>query len=194
MLTGRNPSVFDGKTRAVERLSWQQAVEFCIRLSDLPAERAADRRYRLPTEAEWEYACRGCDDGLRFRGTHSRTFRANFCRSGLESLNQLIPSVCSPRTLGDCTTCTATSGSGVRTGIATNTTRSRQSMTPFSARPEGLTMSYGAVPRRYWHMSAGCAMRGESRSDGPNSASSARFEFIGDFGLRVVCEDSGIHC
>lgn len=42
----------------VEMVSWQEAVDFCRRLSDLPAERAADRKYRLPTEAEWEYAAR----------------------------------------------------------------------------------------------------------------------------------------
>lgn len=42
----------------VERVSWSQAVEFCRKLSALPAERTAGRSYRLPTEAEWEYACR----------------------------------------------------------------------------------------------------------------------------------------
>jgi len=42
----------------VEMVSWQEAVDFCRRLSELPAERAAGRKYRLPTEAEWEYAAR----------------------------------------------------------------------------------------------------------------------------------------
>ncbi|MFM8396222.1 MAG: formylglycine-generating enzyme family protein, partial [Pirellula sp.] len=38
--------------------SWEDAVEFCKKLSDLPEEKASGRVYRLPTEAEWEYACR----------------------------------------------------------------------------------------------------------------------------------------
>ena len=42
----------------VEQVSWNDAREFCRRLSEMSAERAAGRRYRLPTEAEWEYACR----------------------------------------------------------------------------------------------------------------------------------------
>jgi formylglycine-generating enzyme required for sulfatase activity len=53
--------VADQDTRRfpVENVSWDDAVEFCRRLSELPAERRAGRVYRLPTEAEWEYACRG---------------------------------------------------------------------------------------------------------------------------------------
>jgi formylglycine-generating enzyme required for sulfatase activity len=42
----------------VECVTWQDAEEFCRRLSDLPEEKSAGRAYRLPTEAEWEYACR----------------------------------------------------------------------------------------------------------------------------------------
>ncbi|MCY2994492.1 MAG: formylglycine-generating enzyme family protein, partial [Planctomycetota bacterium] len=42
----------------VETVSWDEAVEFCKRLSEVAEERAAGRTYRLPTEAEWEYACR----------------------------------------------------------------------------------------------------------------------------------------
>ncbi|NEP15477.1 MAG: formylglycine-generating enzyme family protein [Leptolyngbya sp. SIO4C1] len=48
-----DPSNFKGDNRPVEQITWYDAVEFCQRL-----EKATDRPYRLPTEAEWEYACR----------------------------------------------------------------------------------------------------------------------------------------
>jgi formylglycine-generating enzyme required for sulfatase activity len=48
-----DPSRFKGDNRPVEQVSWYDAVEFCDRLS-----RHTKRQYRLPSEAEWEYACR----------------------------------------------------------------------------------------------------------------------------------------
>jgi formylglycine-generating enzyme required for sulfatase activity len=47
------PSHFKGDNRPVESVSWYDALEFCDRLSQY-----TNRTYRLPTEAEWEYACR----------------------------------------------------------------------------------------------------------------------------------------
>jgi uncharacterized protein (TIGR02996 family) len=49
------PEVWDCPAEGV---SWEEALQFCGRLSQLPEERQARRHYRLPTEAEWEYACR----------------------------------------------------------------------------------------------------------------------------------------
>jgi formylglycine-generating enzyme required for sulfatase activity len=62
---GKNPSHFQGAIVGnenaylpVEQVSWDDAVEFCKKLSELPEEKKAGRVYRLPTEAQWEYACR----------------------------------------------------------------------------------------------------------------------------------------
>ena len=56
---GKNPSKFKGKQKnPVEMVIWNDAVEFCRKLSDLPGEKSTGYVYRLPTEAEWEYACR----------------------------------------------------------------------------------------------------------------------------------------
>ncbi|MEO0946624.1 MAG: formylglycine-generating enzyme family protein [Cyanobacteria bacterium J06641_5] len=48
-----DPSNFKGEKLPVEQVSWDDAVEFCARLS-----RETGKVYRLPAEAEWEYACR----------------------------------------------------------------------------------------------------------------------------------------
>jgi formylglycine-generating enzyme required for sulfatase activity len=52
-LPGKDTSHFPA-----DSVSWNGATEFCRRLSELSEEKKANRRYRLPTEAEWEYACR----------------------------------------------------------------------------------------------------------------------------------------
>ncbi|AOX04071.1 hypothetical protein BJP34_01390 [Moorena producens PAL-8-15-08-1] len=48
-----DPSYFPGDNRPVEQVNWYDAMEFCRRLSQYTG-----RKYRLPSEAEWEYACR----------------------------------------------------------------------------------------------------------------------------------------
>jgi uncharacterized protein (TIGR02996 family) len=71
-VTGKNPSHFspsgfgrnsvkelDTKQFPVETVSWVEAAEFCEALANLQEETNAGRTYRLPTEGEWEHACRG---------------------------------------------------------------------------------------------------------------------------------------
>ena len=48
-----NPAHYQTENRPVEQISWYDATEFCARLS-----KKTGRNYRLPSEAEWEYACR----------------------------------------------------------------------------------------------------------------------------------------
>jgi len=57
---GSNPSNFKGANLPVEEVSWNDAQEFCRKLSQQEG-----KAYRLPTEAEWEYACRA-GSGTRF--------------------------------------------------------------------------------------------------------------------------------
>lgn len=54
-----NPSMFKGDSLPIEQVTWDEAIEFCERLS-----LATRKLYRLPTEAEWEYACRAMTTGL----------------------------------------------------------------------------------------------------------------------------------
>ena len=56
-------SGLDTRRFPVEQVSWDDALEFCRRLSGLPEEKAASRVYRLPSEAQWEYACRAGSAG-----------------------------------------------------------------------------------------------------------------------------------
>lgn len=68
----------DTSRHPVETVSWEDAKMFCDKLSAMPGEQAAARVYRLPTEAQWEYACRAgtttkwsCGDDVRALGDYA---------------------------------------------------------------------------------------------------------------------------
>lgn len=64
-ITGHNPSSWQWRTKMqnpVEQVAWDDAVNFCEKMSALDKE----NEYRLPTEAEWEYACRAGQAECRY--------------------------------------------------------------------------------------------------------------------------------
>ncbi len=71
------PSAFKGDLRPVESVSWQDASEFCSRLSALTGLRC-----RLPSEAEWEYACRARTTTPFHFGPTLTPDLANYCGTG----------------------------------------------------------------------------------------------------------------
>jgi hypothetical protein len=119
-LTGENPSYNSagggGKDKVkgmdtdefpVEKVSWHDARKFCDKLS---AQKKAGRRHRLPTEAEWEYACRAGTRTVFHYGNSLSSEQANFDGSypygGARKGEHLAR------------TCTATSTNGAPTGTA----------------------------------------------------------------------------
>ncbi|EKU96833.1 hypothetical protein Lepto7375DRAFT_0748 [Leptolyngbya sp. PCC 7375] len=78
-----DPSNFKGNDRPVEQVNWYEAEEFCARLSVYTG-----RRYGLPSEAQWEYACRaGTETPFHF-GETLTTDLANYCGQDREINNR----------------------------------------------------------------------------------------------------------
>ncbi|MEH2204827.1 MAG: SUMF1/EgtB/PvdO family nonheme iron enzyme [Nostoc sp.] len=72
-IMGSNPSSFKGEKRPVEQVSWDDAVEFCKKLSQ-----KTRKTYRLPSEAEWEYACRAGTTTPFYFGETITTYLVNY--------------------------------------------------------------------------------------------------------------------
>ena len=73
IIMGENPSRFKGVNKPVECVSWDNAVEFCAKISQ-----RTGKTYRLPSEAEWEYACRAGTTTPFYFGDTITTDLANY--------------------------------------------------------------------------------------------------------------------
>lgn len=82
-IMGNNPSAYPSDGGPVDSVTWEDARQFCEKLSQHEAERRAGRTYRLPTEAEWEYCCRAGSPGPFAFGGRLGIDRANTRMSGL---------------------------------------------------------------------------------------------------------------
>jgi formylglycine-generating enzyme required for sulfatase activity len=91
-----NPAQFKGNDLPVDRVRWEEAIEFCQRLS-----KHTNREYRLPSEAEWEYACRaGTETPFHFGETIDAKL-ANYCAQGGEIGGTNYPGKYGPGELGE---------------------------------------------------------------------------------------------
>jgi formylglycine-generating enzyme required for sulfatase activity len=101
---GTNPSYFKGSNLPIEKVSWYDAADFCNRLSqsegltpvysgsgsDITCNWNANG-YRLPTEAEWEYACRAGTTTPYSTGNNITTSQANYNSGSTTTVGSFAP-------------------------------------------------------------------------------------------------------
>ncbi|MDJ0775207.1 MAG: SUMF1/EgtB/PvdO family nonheme iron enzyme [Mastigocoleus sp. MO_167.B18] len=87
---GKNPSSFKGDKRPVEKVSWNDANEFCEKLNEKLSQKTG-RTYRLPSEAEWEYACRAGTTTPFYFGETITTKIANYRGTDWDYQGTLYP-------------------------------------------------------------------------------------------------------
>lgn len=75
---GTNPSEFQGEKRPVENIRWDDAIKFCARLLEITG-----KQYKLPSEAQWEYAGRAGTTTRYYFGETITTELANYRSKGL---------------------------------------------------------------------------------------------------------------
>jgi len=186
-ITGENPSRFKGADLPVEHLRWQDAMRFCEKLSLWPAEQAAGRRYRLPTEAEWEYACRAGTTTPFNTGDELRVDQARFATNRRICPKKTVPVGSYPPNPW---------GLFGMHGNVWEWTSDWFSADYFRNSP--IDDPQGPASGTHHTLRGGSAsvemhecrttIRGEAgAADGPDENNGNRYPLYGDFGLRVVC-------
>ena len=124
--------VQEGPQNAASYISWDDVQTFIEQLNDA----AGAAEYRLPTEAEWEYACRAGTSTLWSFGDDESLWTATagmLTMPGTSAYSTLLLWGQNCQIRGDCTTCTEVFGNGVRTGsmlMPTTMNRLRVSIPP----------------------------------------------------------------
>jgi formylglycine-generating enzyme required for sulfatase activity len=187
LVMGPHRSFFEGRNLPVDHITWKEAHCFCRLLSVLPAEQQNGRRYRLPTEAEWEYACRAGTTTVYNTGDSLTSEQARFCDEE-QSLPQPTAPVgsYSPNVWG-----LFDMHGNVWEWTADWFSPDYYRNSPVDdpkGPPKGTHHTLRGGSASVLASECYSAVRGEASEDKPEMESMQRYAFIGDFGLRVVCE------
>ena len=202
-----SPSFFRGVDLPVESVTWNQAQELCLRLTAI-----SGRAYRLPSEAEWEYACRAGTDGPFHFGPTIIPELANYCGTGGAVCGDSDGKSIAANTYDDATYTSGAYGQGPP-GICRGTTTRAGTFPPnrfglydmhgnvWEYCLDVWSDNYADVPLDGSANLAGspasdCVLRGGSWSHNPAICRSAYRDHIvpgsagwqGRIGVRVVCE------
>jgi len=93
-IMGNNPSDFKGSDNPVETVSWNNAMEFCRKLTDkehASGRLPSDYKYTLPTEAQWEFASRGGKQSKGYKYSGSDDFESVGVRGRIKPVGQKKP-------------------------------------------------------------------------------------------------------
>ena len=158
---GQNPSKFKGDELPVETVSWHEAQEFCVKVSALAGVKALGLVADLPTEAEWEYACRAGTQTVFHYGNALSSKQANFDGDSPYGGADKGPNLYRTAKVGTFLPnawglyeCTAMLTSGARTGMVTTKTTTKKTrkdrimaVVVFHAAVPGTTQPGTAGPR-----------------------------------------------
>jgi formylglycine-generating enzyme required for sulfatase activity len=185
---GRNPSRFQGDDLPVDHVSWIDANEFCSRLSELPQEREAKRTYRLPTEAEWEYCCRAGTTSTFNAGPTLRPSQARFAFVG-----RITPKATSrvgsyPPNAWGLHDMHGNVWEWTNDWFSANAYATGGRVVDPQGPRDGTHHTLRGGSASVLANECRSAVRGEAPTDAPGSDNTARYAFLGDFGLRVACD------
>jgi len=186
-VVGENPSLSKAPDLPVEHLSWKAAARFCELLSALPDEQQAGRRYRLPTEAEWEYACRAGTSTAFHTGDSLKSHQAHFAATKRSTAKHTMPVGSFPPNAWGLYNMHGNVWEWTNDWFSADYFRHSPVDDPQGpATGTHHTLRGGSASMK--SLECRSAFRGESSAvDGPETEAQQRIAFYGDFGMRVVC-------
>ena len=185
-----NPSHFQGGHLPVEHISWRQAKDFCKRLSARPEEKQAGRFYRLPTEAEWEYACRAGTSTAFSWGEDLSHEQAAFVDGTVAVPQPTVPVGTFPPNAFGLHEMHGNVWEWCQDWYKADYYQESPAEDPPGPEDGDHHVLRGGSASVLAHQCR-AAIRGEAAGppiDTPSVNATMRFQVIGDFGLRVVCE------